>query len=219
MKPFAIRRLARHVLTGLSAVVPLIGVPGVLPGQQGTIGDNQFRLSVMTGGLTSRSAIIVDAQGSGDTRLGAGPAFGVDLQYQLFSKGSLYGGGSVAFSTLHHGTNLGVIVRGATSDAIVYAGTAGLVLDWMSGTFRPIVRLGGGLKGYSFSTDGAEGFITPAGDFGLGFRAGTGAVELGAELRYLPSVFDQSKLPTRGIVAQDQQQNDFLFGISVTVRP
>jgi hypothetical protein len=217
MKLFAMNR--RHLSLQVSAVVLLIAVPGALAAQDSTIGDNPFRVSVMTGGLTSRSAVIVAASGGGDTRLGAGPAFGVDLQYQVFSKGSLYGGGSVAFSTLHHGTNLGVIVRGAASDAIVYAGTAGLVLDWMSGAFRPIVRLGGGLKGYSFSTEGAEGIITPTGDFGLGFRAGTGAVELGAEFRYLPSVFDQAKLPTRGIVAQDQQQTDFLFGISVTVRP
>ena len=218
MKFLAMKR--GHLLSRVSALVMLNAVPAaVLAGQEGSVGPNQLRLSVMTGGLTPRSAIIVDAQGSGDTRLGAGPAFGLDVQYQVFSKGSLYGGGIVGFGTLHHGTNLGVAVRGTTSDAIVYVGSAGVVFDWMGGALRPLVRLGVGLKGYSFSTDEAEGFITPTGDFGLGFRAGTGAVEVGAELRYLPSVFDQSKLPTRGIVAQDQQQHDFLFGISVTVRP
>ncbi|MGH7711456.1 MAG: hypothetical protein ACREOG_09230, partial [Gemmatimonadaceae bacterium] len=185
-----------------------------------TLEPSPFRVAVMTGGLTPRSAVIEDALGSGDTRLGAGPAFGLDLQYQAFGPASLYASGAVAFGTLHHGTNLGVAVRGTTSDAIVYAGTGGLVIDWMrDAALRPLVRIGGGLKGYSFSADGAEGFITPTGDFGLGFRAGSGAVELGAEVRFLLSTFDQAKLPTRGIVAQDQQQMDVLFGISVTVRP
>jgi hypothetical protein len=207
-------QLVRHVV----AAVALLS-PATLVAQNATVGPNQLRVSVTTGGLTARSALIVDGLGSGDTRLGAAPAFGAELQYQALGKASIYGGGLVAFGTLHHGSNLGVNIRGTSSDAVIFAGTAGIVVDWFSGALRPLVRIGGGLKGYSFSTEGAERFITPTGDFGLGFRAGTGALELGAEVRYLPSVFDQAKLPTRGIVAQDQQQTDLLFGISITVRP
>jgi hypothetical protein len=207
-------QLVRRILAAGALLAPV-----ALIAQDATVGPNQLRISVTTGGLTARSALIVDGLGSGDTRLSAAPAFGAELQYQALGKASIYGGGLVAFGTLQHGSNLGVNVRGASSDAVIFAGTAGIVVDWFSGTLRPLVRIGGGLKGYSFSTEGAEGFITPTGDFGLGFRAGTGALELGAEVRYLPSVFDQAKLPTRGIVAQDQQQTDLLFGISITVRP
>jgi hypothetical protein len=215
MQHFAMK--SRCLLAQASAVALLVAAPSFLSAQD--VGPSPLRISVMTGGLTPRSAVIVDALGSGDTRLGSGPAIGLDVQYQAFGKGSIYVGGLASFGTLHHGTSLGVNIRGTTSDAVVFAGTAGLLLDVTSGALRPTVRLGGGLKGYSFSTEGAEGFITPTGDFGLGFRAGSGSVELGAELRYLPSVFDQAKLPTRGIVAQDQRQTDLFFGISVTVRP
>ncbi|MGQ0639849.1 MAG: hypothetical protein ACT4P6_03615 [Gemmatimonadaceae bacterium] len=217
MQPFAMRPLPRRLLAQTGAIVLLIAGPAQLMAQD--VGPNPLRVSVMTGGLAPRSAFIVDARGSGHTRLGAAPALGLDVQYEAFGSAALYASGAVAFATLHHGTSLGVSVRGATSDAVLYAVTGGLVLYPFSGALRPIVRLGGGLKGYSFNMEGAEGAITPTGDFGLGFRAGTGAVELGAEVRYLPSVFDQAKLPTRGIVAQDQRQTDLLFGITITVRP
>jgi hypothetical protein len=63
----------------------------------------------------------------------------------------------------------------------------------MNGAFRPIVRLGARLKGYSFSTDGAEGFITPTGDFGVGFRSGIGAVEVGAKCIFqFPGLFPET---------------------------
>ena len=52
-----------------------------------------------------------------------------------------------------------------------------------------------------------------------GFRGGTGPVEILAELRFLPSSFDQGKLPLRGLAPQDQAQNDLLFTIGVTIKP
>jgi len=39
------------------------------------------------------------------------------------------------------------------------------------------------------------------------------------ELRYLPSSFDQGKLPIRGISPQDQQQSDLYFSIGFGIRP
>ena len=214
MRNFAIAtQRVRRSIASVALLLP------VTVSAQATVGPSPLRVSVTTGGLTPRSALIVDALGSGDTRLGSAPAFGAELQYQALGKVAVYGGGLIAFGTLHHGTSMGVNVRGSTSDAVIFAGTGGIMLDWFSGAVRPLVRLGGGLKGYSFSTEGSEGFITPTGDFGLGFRAGTSSLELGAEVRYLPSVFDQGKLPTRGIVAQDQRQTDLFFGIFVTVRP
>lgn len=215
----------RRTAGRLSAVALLVvTAPAFLAAQDSrTLAPNPFRMTVLTGGLTPRSAVIVDARGGGDTRLGAGPAFALDLAYQAMSQASIYATGGVAFGTLYHGSNLGVAVRGTSSDAVLIVGTAGLIVDapsdWLGGVLRPNLRLGGGLKRYSFSTPGATSFITGTGDFGVGFRAGTGAVEVGAEMRYLPSTFDQSKLPTRGIVAQKQRQTDLLFGIGVTVRP
>jgi hypothetical protein len=39
-----------------------------------------------------------------------------------------------------------------------------------------------------------------------------------AEARYLPSTFDQAKLPTRGIAAQNQRQSDFFFSVGFGIR-
>lgn len=212
----------RGAATRFAAATLLIaGAPAFLFGQAEL--ENPLRITVMTGGLTPRSAVIVAARGGGDTRLSAAPAFGIDLQYRTFSRASIYAGAAIAFATLQHGTSLGASVGGSSSDATIMVGTAGLVLDgprdWFDTAFRPYVRAGGGVKRYGFSTAGASSFITGTGDFGLGFRAGSGSVEVAAEVRYLPSVFDQGRLPTRGIVAQDQRQTDLLFGIGVTVRP
>ena len=70
-----------------------------------------------------------------------------------------------------------------------------------------------------FSTNGASSFASLTGDVGAGFRGGTGPVEILAEVRFLPSSFDQGKLPLRGLTPQDQAQNDLLFTIGVTIKP
>jgi len=182
-----------------------------------------LRITATAGGLAPRSALVVDPLAGGDTRIAAAPAFGLEVQYEVLGRASLFGGGAVSFSSLEHGTNLGVTARGASSAATVIIATGGLFLDapteWFGSGFRPTLRVGGGLKRYSFSTPGSSASIAGTGDFGLGFRSGTQALELSAEVRYLPGTFDQAKLPTRGLVPQKQQQNDILFGIGVTFRP
>jgi hypothetical protein len=173
------------------------------------------------GGLAHRSAVIVDPLGGGDTRLGPGPIFGIEGEYAAFSLGSFYAGLAGSFSTLEHGTNLGDIARGAASDATLVIATAGIVLEASSlaGDLRPTLRLGGGFKRYSFSTPGASSFATGTGDLGVGFRGGAGPIEISAEARYLPSVFDQGRLPLRGLAAQNQRQSDLWFAVGVTVKP
>jgi hypothetical protein len=207
-------------MTTYRAVLALLVVTAAPLAAQPTL-ENPLRVTVMTGGLSPLSSVIVAPNG-GDTRLGAAPAFGLDLQYRVGGAAALYGSGAFAFGTLHHGSSLGA-GSGSSSDATIIAGTAGIVLDapsdWFGSAFRPMVRLGGGIKAYSFGVAGASSLVSPTGDFGLGFRAGSGAIEVGAEVRFLPSAFDQAKLPTRGIQAQDQRQIDLLFGIGVTVRP
>ncbi len=179
------------------------------------------RLSALSGGLAHLSAVVVDPAGTSDTRFTAGPTFGLEIQYPMFSFGSLYAGVAGSFSTLEHGANLGAIAGPGSSGATVILATAGLVVeasDWFANV-RPTLRLGGGLKSYMLTTTGASSSASITGDVGAGFRGGSGPVEILAELRFLPSSFDQGKLPLRGLTPQDQAQNDLLFTIGVTIKP
>jgi hypothetical protein len=100
--------------------------------------------------------------------------------------------------------------------------TAGLVLvgsDWFE-HLQPTLRIGGGLKGYRFDLAGAENQARPTGDVGVGLRGvGVGPLEVTAEARWLPSAFDQAKLPTRGIVTQEQRQDDVMLAVGIRIRP
>lgn len=203
----------------LSRTVLLLALAS--PGIAAQEPSRAFRVTALSGGLAHSSALIEDPAGTSDTRLGPGPMFGLELQYATFSFASMYGGVAASFSTLEHGANLGVVAGPGSSSATLILGTAGLVLeqtDWFANV-RPTLRLGGGFKSYSFTASGASSNLTFTGDFGAGFRGGAGSIEISGELRYLPSAFDQAKLPLRGLVAQDQQQNDLLFTIGVTIKP
>ena len=179
------------------------------------------RISALSGGLAHLSALVVDPAGSSDTRLSAGPTFGLEIQHPTLSFGSLYAGVAGSFSTLEHGANLAAAAGAGSSGATVVLATGGLVLeasDWFANV-RPTMRLGGGIKYYMFSANGASSNLTLTGDVGAGFRGGTGPVEILAEVRFLPSAFDQAKLPLRSFTPQDQAQNDLLFTIGVTIKP
>ena len=205
-----VRRLARSLtLLAMTASVTVAQDTG-----------GSLRVTAISGGLAHLSALVVDPAGTSDTRLSAGPTFGLEIQHPTFSFGSIYAGVAGSFSTLEHGANLGVVAGPGSSGATIILGTAGLVLeaDWFD-NLRPTLRLGGGLKLYNFTTTGASSTTSVTGDIGAGFRGGTGPIELLAELRFMPSSFDQAKLPLRGMVAQDQQQNDLLFTIGVTIKP
>ena len=192
-----------------------------LAAQGGTIESGAMRLTAISGGVAHGSALVVDPAGTSDTRLSPGPAFGLELQFPGVLIGSLYLSGSASFSTLQHGANLGVVAGPGSSSASMLMGTAGFVFtasSWFD-TFLPTLRVGAGLKSYMFEANGASSSTSLTGDIGLGFRAGTGPIEIASEIRFLPSAFDQAKLPLRGLTPQDQQQNDLLFTIGVTVRP
>lgn len=203
----------------LSALLLALAAPG-LSAQSESL-SRPLRVSAISGGLNHGSALVVDPAGRSDTRLSAGPTIGLELQYKMFSLGSLYAGLAGSFSTLEHGTNLGAIAGPGSSAATIILGTAGLMLeasDWFA-DFRPTLRLGGGLKKYSFTTNGASSTASFTGDVGVGFRGGAGPIEISGEMRLLPSAFDQAKLPLRGLSPQDQRQTDVLFSIGVTVKP
>lgn len=204
----------------LSVLLSTLVVPGLAAQGGDVIGSRSMRVTALTGGLAHSSALVVGPTGGSDTRLSPGPTFGLEVQYPTFSFGSLYAGVAGSFSTLEHGSNLGVAAGPGSSGATIILGTAGLSLeaDWFD-NLHPTLRLGGGLKAYSFTTSGASSYAGFTGDVGVGFRGGAGAVEVSGELRFLPSAFDQAKLPLRGLVPQDQQQNDLLFTVGVTIKP
>jgi hypothetical protein len=188
---------------------------------QGSLEPGAMRVTAISGGVAHGSALVVDPTGSSDTRLTAGPSFGLELQFPDFPLGSFFAGVAASFSSLEHGANLGVAAGPGSSGAAMILGTAGLVFeatDWFD-NLRPTLRLGGGFKSYMFEANGASSNTALTGDFGLGFRAGSGPIEVLGEVRFLPSSFDQAKLPLRGLSPQDQQQNDLMFTVGVTVRP
>ena len=214
----AIGRRAVERLT-ISVSLLVLAAPG-LSAQSEPL-SRPLRVTAISGGLTHGSALVVDPIGNSDTRLSPGPTFGLEIQYDMFSFGSLFAGLGGSFSTLEHGANLGVAAGPGSSGATIILGTAGVVLeatDWFS-SLTPTLRLGAGLKAYSFTTNGASSSTSFTGDFGVGFRGGAGAIEISGEMRYLPSAFDQGKLPLRGLAPQDQRQSDMLFTVGVTVKP
>lgn len=200
------------------STVMLLSMAQGLEAQASTGGST--RVSAISGALLHGSAVVVDPQGISDTRLSAGPTFGIEVQQSMFSFGSIYAGVAGSFSTLEHGANLSVSAGPGASGATVILGTAGLMMegDWFD-NLRPTLRLGGGVKAYSFTMHGASSSLSFTGDVGVGFRGGSGILEVGGEIRFLPSTFDQGKIPLRGLVPQDQGQNDLLFSIGVTIRP
>jgi len=207
----------RVMRLSLSAVL-LASLTTGLEAQASTGGST--RVTAISGALLHGSAVVVDPQGISDTRLSAGPTFGIEVQQAMFSFGSIYAGVAGSFSTLEHGANLSVSAGPGSSGATVILGTAGLMMeaDWFD-NLRPTLRLGGGVKAYSFTMNGASSAVSFTGDVGVGFRGGSGILEVGGEIRFLPSTFDQGKIPLRGLVPQEQNQSDLLFSIGVTIRP
>jgi hypothetical protein len=166
---------------------------------------------------------LIKAADSFDTRLSAGPAFSLEARYLAADPVSVYASGILTFGTIRLGSSIRPDVVGPSDLVVVAGGTAGVVLspsDWLGGHIQPTLRLGGGFKWYRFDLTGADSQLRPTADLGVGFRGvGAGPIEVSAEVRYLPSSFDQSRLPTRGIAPQDQRQSDLLFSIGFGIRP
>jgi hypothetical protein len=203
----------------LSMLLGFLAAPALKA--QGSLESGAMRITAISGGIAHGSALVVDPAGSSDTRLTAGPTFGLELQFPDFPLGSFFAGLAASFSSLEHGANLGVAAGPGSSGAAMLLGTAGVVFEatgWFE-NMRPTLRLGAGFKSYMFDANGASSNTALTGDLGVGFRAGSGPIEILGEVRFLPSSFDQAKLPLRGLSPQDQQQNDLMFTVGVTVRP
>jgi opacity protein-like surface antigen len=154
--------------------------------------------------------------------LEAGPAF-TRRAIPVAPVASIYANGMLAFGAIRRGSAIQPAVVGPSSQVMLTSGTAGLFLstaDLLGEHLQPTLRLGGGFKYYSLDLTGAESQLRPTADLGVGLRGiGVGPIDVTAEVRYLLSSFDQSKLPIRGITPQDQRQNDVVFSIGVGIRP
>lgn len=207
-------------------LAPVLAAATVLAGaasaQEASPGD--WRLGATAGMYAPRSALILSADGD-NTRLGAAPAFGLELQYLASRRVAVYGGGQLAFSRITLGSAIVPSVTGPSDQVMLLAATGGVLLTipaegWLGEHLQPTVRLGGGVKWYSLDLAGARDQWRATADLGVGFRGvGAGPLEISAEVRYLPSSFSQGRLPIRGIAPQDQRQNDLLLSIGVAVRP
>ncbi len=186
------------------------------------VGPERWTVGAAAGAWAPFSSLIKAAD-SFDTRLSSGPAFSLEVRYLAVDPVSVYASGILALGTIRLGSSIRPDVVGPSDQVVVAGGTAGIVLtaaDWLDGNIQPTLRLGGGFKWYRFDLDGADSQLRPTADLGLGFRGlGAGPIEVSAEVRYLPSSFDQSRLPTRGIEPQDQRQSDLLFSIGFGIRP
>lgn len=190
-------------------------VPGPAPGER----DVGWRLGATAGALAPMSALIRAADGR-NTELAAGPLFGLDVQYMVGENGAIYADALAGFSTVTLGSSIRPAVVGPSNQVILLGGVAGALVSLSaSDRLQFTFRLGGGIKGYLFDLAETANQWRATGDFGFGIRGLGGPLEVNAEVRYLPSSFDQAKLPIRSIVPQSQRQNDLLFTVGVTVRP
>jgi len=185
------------------------------------VGDETWRLGASVGVFAPRSPVVMAPEGGVDTRLNASSAFSLDVQYLWSALFATYGNGFASFTSMSRGSTMRPST-GPSDQVSILGGTVGLILSpkWLGETIRPTLRAGVGYKGYMFDLTDAESQWRTTGDFGVGFRAAnSGKIEVSAEMRYLPSSFDQGKLPLRSVTPQAQRQSDFMFGIAVSVRP
>ena len=215
------RRLSAAI-AGTALVALTAGAQAASPAPAPQIvGADSWRLGASVGVYAPRSPVVIAATGGVDTRFNAASAFSLDAQYNWSPLFATYGNGLLSYTSISRGSTMAPS-EGPSDAVTILGGTVGAVLSpkWLGDVIRPTFRVGVGYKGYMFDMTDVSSQWRTTGDFGLGFRAATsGPVDVSAEMRYLPSSFDQGKIPLRSVVPQAQRQNDFLFGITVSVRP
>jgi opacity protein-like surface antigen len=210
---------ARRALGLVAGATLLATTAGAQSAQDAT---STWRIGASTGGYVPLSSLIIAAD-TRDTEIEAGPSFSLDAQYLLRPSAALYANGMIAFGAIRLGSAIQPAAVGPSNQLMLTTGTVGLFLsaaDILGEHMQPTLRLGGGFKYYSLDLTGAESQLRPTADIGVGLRGvGIGRIDVTAEMRYLLSSFDQSKLPIRGITPQDQRQNDLVFSIGIGIRP
>lgn len=213
---------ARRAASLLAAAMLFTTAAGAQSTQSTQDAQGPWRIGVSTGAYVPLSSLIIAAD-TRDTHLGAGPSFSLDAQYRVRSSLALYGNGTLAFGDVRLGSSIQPAVVGPSSRVMLAGGTAGLFLTspgLLGQHLQPTLRVGGGFKVYAFDLTDADSQLRPTADIGVGVRGiGVGRIDVTAEVRYLVSSFDQSKLPIRGIAPQSQRQNDLVLAIGFGIRP
>jgi len=220
MRRVSIDKMTTQLATlALAAFMTTVAAGGLAAQQAGGSG---WRIGAWSGAWVPFSSLIKAADAN-DTGLAAAPAFSLEGRYPVLEDVSAYADVTAAFGTMRAGSAIRPAVAGTSDRVTLVVGTVGVVLTgrgWLGEHLEPTLRLGGGLKAYSFDLTDAERQIRPTADVGVGFRGiGAGPLEVAAEVRWLPSTFDQGKLPIRGIAPQDQRQTDLMFSVGIGIRP
>jgi hypothetical protein len=188
---------------------------------QSTTSEGKWRIGASTGAYVPFASLITAAD-ENDTQLEAGPAFSLDVQYQVQNIAAVYAHGLMAFGAVQLGSSIQPEVLGPSNQVVLGTATGGVLLaptGWLGEYISPTLRLGVGLKLYRFDLSGAQNQSQLTADVGVGVRGiGLGPIEVTAEARYLPSSFDQSKLPIRGIEGQKQRQSDLVLAVGFAIR-
>lgn len=172
--------------------------------------------------------VAVDNGEDSDVELHPGAAAGLEVGVPIMPWIEAYGGATVVFTRLDHGSGileLRPVDPSISSRVNLFIPTAGALLRPLSAyRVQPVIRLGAGAKLYDYDLFDVDDPITDfVGDIGIGVDADAGeALALTAEARWLPSSYDPSNLPIRlpeSGLQSNQFQNDWVFQATFTFRP
>jgi hypothetical protein len=206
----------RRTLAALAALLALAG---------GAQAQTTVRLKPYVGAFTPMLPVVAVNDGAHpDVEMQSAPAVGMELEAAPRPWLRVYGGVTWTAPRLNlSGVMVSSPVNGASTGTSLLIPTAGVILAPRVGRVgvRPTLRLGAGAKRYRFDLVEQRGSVTDfTGDFGVGLAgADDGPVGVAAEARWLPSRFVAGNLPVRAIGATRQDQNDWLFQLSLRFRP
>jgi hypothetical protein len=202
-----------------AAFALLLGAPGVLAAQ--------VRITPSLGAFQPMLPVISVADGRNpDVELESAPAVGLELGVSPRRAPWLQVYGALTYTTPRlylSGAMESQPVNGASARATLLIPTAGVLLSpTVRGLpVRPTLRLGAGVKSYTFDLVEQRDRVTDfSGDLGVGFTTGRpGPVSFTAEARWLPSRFDARNLPVRATGGHGQDQNDWMFQLGLRLNP
>lgn len=161
-----------------------------------------------------------------DVELSSAPLVGVEVAGALARFPWLHAYTGIAHTAprLHlSGAMESAPANGPSVRSRILVPTAGIVLSPRLGNlpFRPTLRLGGGVKSYTFDLAEQRSRVANfTGDVGFGAAAAwPGGPGLSAEARWLPSRFNARNLPIRSDGGERQEQNDWVFQIGLRLTP
>ncbi len=190
-------------------------------------GAQTLRIKPYVGAFQPMLPMVSVADGRNpDVELASAPAVGLELAVAPRGATWVHAYGGLTFTTPRlylSGAMESEPVNGTSARSTLLIPTAGVVLSPRLGTLpvRPTLRLGVGLKSYTFDLVEQRDRVTDfTGDVGLGFAADApGPASVTAEARWLPSRFDARNLPIRATGGAGQDQNDWMFQLGLRLNP